>query len=136
MKLAALSSQNYFICALSQVAQVSTFNSCFDTVVFSRTVEPAPGTDVEGLEVVRECLEEVFKLDPSSVDDQTRPHLLADMFSSLNVDEQHEVKPDPCHAAMPMEAPSTNSVQNAVNNLSEASKSLIFLPSQLFTCII
>ncbi|XXG74103.1 hypothetical protein AAC387_Pa07g2907 [Persea americana] len=79
---------------------------------FLNSVEPAPGIDVEGLEVVRECLEEVFKLDPSSVDVRTRPHLLVDLFSSSNADEQHNVQPDSCHATMPVEAPSTSSVQN------------------------
>lgn len=83
-------------------------------------------------------MEEVFKLDPSSVDVQTRPHLLVDLFSSSNADEQHKVQPDSCHATMPVEAPSTSSVQNVVsNNLSEASISLFFFSlSQLFTCII
>lgn len=35
---------------------------------FSGTVEPAPGVDLEGLEVAKECLSEVFKIDASSVD--------------------------------------------------------------------
>ena len=76
-------------------------------------------------------------MDPSSVDVRTRPHLLVDLFSSSNADEQHNVQPDSCHATMPVAAPSTSSVQNVVsNNLSEALKSLFFPLSQLFTCII
>lgn len=92
---------------------------------FLNSVEPAPGVDVEGLEVVRECLEDVFKLVPSSRDNQTQPHLLVDLFSSHNTDGQHETEPDSCHATVPMETPSTISASTTVNiNHSEASESL------------
>ncbi|KAF5193421.1 Tetratricopeptide repeat (TPR)-like superfamily protein, partial [Thalictrum thalictroides] len=57
---------------------------------FLKSVEPAPGVDLEGLEVVRECLEDVFKLNPSSVDEQTQPGLLLKYFSSLDSNKQHE----------------------------------------------
>lgn len=45
-------------------------------------VEPAPGVDLEGLDVVKDCLEEVFKVNTSSSNDGIQPGLLADLFSS------------------------------------------------------
>ncbi|XP_058091318.1 uncharacterized protein LOC131237516 isoform X1 [Magnolia sinica] len=92
---------------------------------FLNSVEPAPGVDIEGLEVVKECLEEVFKLNSSSVDDRTRPGLLVDMFSSADANKQHDTQMDLGHAAVSVDTPSTTTAQKTVNgNLSEASKSL------------
>ncbi|KAK9270964.1 hypothetical protein L1049_026552 [Liquidambar formosana] len=94
-------------------------------IVSSGTVEPAPGVDLEGLEVVKECLTEAFKLDSSSVDDQTKPDCLVDLFSSLEGGEREERKSDLSHGAIPEDAPSSSSTQSAADaNLSEASKSL------------
>ncbi|XP_050212988.1 uncharacterized protein LOC126664575 isoform X3 [Mercurialis annua] len=59
---------------------------------FLDSVEPAPGADLEGLDVARECLREVFKLpltSPSNDDASLKPALLLDLFRSLdaNVDD-------------------------------------------------
>uniref|UniRef100_A0A1D1ZBZ9 Small glutamine-rich tetratricopeptide repeat-containing protein beta n=1 Tax=Anthurium amnicola TaxID=1678845 RepID=A0A1D1ZBZ9_9ARAE len=84
---------------------------------FLGTVEPAAGIDLEGFDVVRECLEEAFKLNQSS-SDQKIPHgLMVEVFHSY--DKQHESRP-----LLDSEAASKTSVQNTTNGkLSEASKS-------------
>lgn len=46
------------------------------------TVEPSAGADGEALEVARECLVEVFKIDHSSLDNQSNGDSLVDIFSS------------------------------------------------------
>ncbi|PKA58355.1 Serine/threonine-protein phosphatase 5 [Apostasia shenzhenica] len=49
---------------------------------FLKSVEPAPGVDLEGLDVARDCLEEVFKLSQSSVDERPKPGFLINLFSA------------------------------------------------------
>ena len=94
--------------------------------VFSRTVEPAPGVDVEGLEVATECLTEAFKLDSSSVNDHTNPDSLVDIFRSLERTENQEIITDSAHGAISGDAPSSSSAQNAANaKLTEVSNSLV-----------
>ncbi|KAK6939870.1 Tetratricopeptide repeat 1 [Dillenia turbinata] len=61
---------------------------------FLDSLEPAPGVDLEGLEVVRECLTEVFKIDQSAGGAQTDPDVLVNLFSSLEGSGQHEIKSD------------------------------------------
>lgn len=59
---------------------------------FLKSVEPAPGVDLEGLDVARECLEEVFKLNQSSIDDGIEPGVLIDLFTSHETGEQLKFK--------------------------------------------
>ncbi|KAI3984092.1 hypothetical protein MKX01_035219 [Papaver californicum] len=81
---------------------------------FLKSVEPAAGVDVEGLEVVKEVLEEVFKLHPSSIDDRSPPGLL-----------RNEMETDPSPQLTSTDFPSTSSLHSSSDkNLSEASKSL------------
>ncbi|XP_077236129.1 tetratricopeptide repeat (TPR)-like superfamily protein isoform X4 [Tasmannia lanceolata] len=88
---------------------------------FLKSVEAAPGVDLEGLEVVKECLEAVFKIDSSSVNDETQSGLLIDFFSSLDANTQHDLKSDMDLATTSMNAPSMLSAQNTANgNLSES----------------
>lgn len=49
---------------------------------FLHSVEPSPGVDSESLEVARECLAEVFKIDSSALDNQSNCDSLIDIFSS------------------------------------------------------
>ncbi|KAK8642855.1 hypothetical protein V6N13_012183 [Hibiscus sabdariffa] len=63
---------------------------------FLDSVEPAPGVDLEGLEVARECLAEAFKLNSASIND-AKPDVLIDIFSSLDGSEDKKVKSDPSH---------------------------------------
>ncbi|PPS11340.1 hypothetical protein GOBAR_AA09306 [Gossypium barbadense] len=58
--------------------------------------EPAPGVDFEGLEVARECLLEVFKLDSASIND-VKSDSLVDIFSSLEASEDKKIKSDLSH---------------------------------------
>ncbi|KAG2701103.1 hypothetical protein I3760_06G029100 [Carya illinoinensis] len=78
-------------------------------------VEPAPGVDLEGLEVARECLTEAFKLDSSSVDDHIKPNLLVDLFHSLEANEHHEARTDTSHGTISEDAPSLSSAQNTAD---------------------
>uniref|UniRef100_A0A5B7B9T9 Uncharacterized protein n=1 Tax=Davidia involucrata TaxID=16924 RepID=A0A5B7B9T9_DAVIN len=92
---------------------------------FLDSIEPAPGVDLEGLEVAKECLAEVFKINPSSVNSRPKPGLLVNIFSSGEASEQHEIKSDVSHEAFSADAPSTSSAQIAADaNLPEASQSL------------
>lgn len=59
---------------------------------FSKTVELAPGADSEALDVVRECLQEVFKVNSSI--NGIQPGLLLDLFASQEAGEQHSLSPD------------------------------------------
>ncbi|KZV16564.1 hypothetical protein F511_11396 [Dorcoceras hygrometricum] len=49
---------------------------------FLHSVEPSPGVDSESLEVARECLAEVFKIDSSTLHNQSNCDSLIDIFSS------------------------------------------------------
>ncbi|KAK2659498.1 hypothetical protein Ddye_006031 [Dipteronia dyeriana] len=81
---------------------------------FLNSVEPAPGVDLEGLEVARECLTEVFKLDSPSPDAETKPDSLIDIFKSLEASG---------HGATAVGAPSSSSDHNVADvNISEDSK--------------
>ncbi|XP_057974136.1 small glutamine-rich tetratricopeptide repeat-containing protein 2 isoform X2 [Malania oleifera] len=85
-------------------------------LTFLDSVKPAPGVDLEGLEVARECLTEVFKLEPSSVDDRADADLLVNMFSSLEGSRQSEIRSDISHTGVSVDAPSTSSPKNAVDS--------------------
>ncbi|KHG06880.1 Small glutamine-rich tetratricopeptide repeat-containing beta [Gossypium arboreum] len=63
---------------------------------FLNSVEPAPGVDFEGLEVARECLMEVFKLDSASIND-VKSDSLVDIFSSLEASEDKKIESDLSH---------------------------------------
>ncbi|KAH7567873.1 hypothetical protein JRO89_XS07G0172000 [Xanthoceras sorbifolium] len=102
----------------------------FFSDMFIWNFEPAPGVDLEGLEVARECLKEVFKLDSPSPDAETKPaetkpDSLIDIFNSLEASG---------HGATAVGAPSSSSALNVADaNFSEDSKSLVpFLPHSLF----
>ncbi|GLT85050.1 hypothetical protein SLE2022_032520 [Rubroshorea leprosula] len=91
---------------------------------FLDSVEPAPGVDLEGLEVARECLMDVFKLDSASVDDGAKTDALIDMFSSLEQSEHHKIKSDISQMGTSVDVPSSSSSPNFVHgNSSDASKS-------------
>ncbi|KAI8002401.1 Small glutamine-rich tetratricopeptide repeat-containing protein beta [Camellia lanceoleosa] len=102
---------------------------------FLNSVEPAPGVDLEGLEVAKECLAEVFKIDPSSVDNRAKSDLLINVFNSWEANEKQEHKSDLSkkqehksdltHEASLADAPSTSSAEIASDaNHSEASQTL------------
>ncbi|KAJ0087060.1 hypothetical protein Patl1_08374 [Pistacia atlantica] len=85
---------------------------------FLDSVEPAPGVDTEGLEVVKECLTEVFKLHSHPVEAQSKPESLIHIFSSLQ-DNDHSDR------VAPVDAPSSSSVHNVDDSkFPDASKSM------------
>ncbi|XVF64577.1 hypothetical protein PTKIN_Ptkin09bG0179900 [Pterospermum kingtungense] len=90
---------------------------------FLNSVEPAPGVDIEGLEVARECLAEVFKLDSASINDVT-PDVLVDIFRSLEASEDQKIKSDlsPAGTSDAPGSSSTYDVRSANRNSLEASK--------------
>ncbi|XP_052203408.1 uncharacterized protein LOC127808810 isoform X2 [Diospyros lotus] len=97
---------------------------------FLNSVEPAPGVDLEGLEVAKECLAEVFKIDLSSVNTSVNSDgdaaLLTNIFSSRETSEKQENNSIISHDALPVDAPSTSSAENASDvNHSEASQTLV-----------
>ncbi|XP_058190111.1 uncharacterized protein LOC131307559 [Rhododendron vialii] len=90
---------------------------------FLDSVEPAPGVDLEGLEVAKECLSEVFKIDPSSVGHRTDSDLLVNLFSSREASEKQEHKSDLSRETFSAVGPSTSSAEIASDpNHSEASQ--------------
>uniref|UniRef100_A0A2P2LG12 Small glutamine-rich tetratricopeptide repeat-containing protein 2 n=1 Tax=Rhizophora mucronata TaxID=61149 RepID=A0A2P2LG12_RHIMU len=90
---------------------------------FLDSVEPAPGVDVEGLDVAKECLREAFKLDLDSADDTVQPGLLVNIFRLLEANENQRIKTDSTGGATSADAPMFSSTQNVADaNHSEASK--------------
>ncbi|XP_042494696.1 small glutamine-rich tetratricopeptide repeat-containing protein-like [Macadamia integrifolia] len=81
---------------------------------FLKSVEPTPGVDVEALEVARECLEEAFKVNQSSVDDRMEPGFLITLFHSLDK-KKHVTESDLGHGAFSLDTPSTSSSQITVD---------------------
>lgn len=91
------------------VIELWLFNSMF----FS--VEAAPGVDLEGLEVAKECVSDAFKLDsPTIDDDRLEPGLLIDLFRSLEANGLQKNKSDPSSGAAPVDAPTSSN--NNINN--------------------
>ncbi|XP_020588573.1 small glutamine-rich tetratricopeptide repeat-containing protein 2 isoform X2 [Phalaenopsis equestris] len=60
---------------------------------FLKSVEPAPGVDLEGLDVAKDCLEEVFKLNQAAREIVPESGLLINLFSSLKDDKQYKPVP-------------------------------------------
>ncbi|KAJ8450285.1 hypothetical protein Cgig2_004742 [Carnegiea gigantea] len=58
---------------------------------FLDSVQPAPGVDLEGLEVAKDCLAEVFRLSELPTRELPEPNLLVNIFSSQESTE-NEVK--------------------------------------------
>ncbi|KAF9608408.1 hypothetical protein IFM89_009774 [Coptis chinensis] len=79
---------------------------------FLNSVEPTPGVDLEGLDVVRECLGEVFKLDPSSTNDRTEPGVLVKYFTTVDASETDTL----------VDGPSTSSRRDSDDSLSHIEK--------------
>ncbi|KAJ6920035.1 small glutamine-rich tetratricopeptide repeat-containing protein alpha [Populus alba x Populus x berolinensis] len=82
---------------------------------FLNSVEAAPGVDLEGLEVAKECVSDAFKLDsPTIDDDRLEPGLLIDLFRSLEANGLQKNKSDPSSGAAPVDAPTSSN--NNINN--------------------
>ncbi|XP_021759748.1 uncharacterized protein LOC110724631 [Chenopodium quinoa] len=68
---------------------------------FLDSVEPAPGVDLEGLEVAKDCLTEVFRLHQLPESEQPEPNLLLNIFSSRERDTESEVRISRSEEAQP-----------------------------------
>jgi small glutamine-rich tetratricopeptide repeat-containing protein alpha len=78
-------------------------------------VEAAPGVDLEGLEVAKECVSDAFKLDSPNIDDDRLEHgLLIDLFRSLEANGLQKNKSDPSSGTAPVDAPTSSN--NNTNN--------------------
>ncbi|KAK6132308.1 hypothetical protein DH2020_033932 [Rehmannia glutinosa] len=58
---------------------------------FLNSVEPSAGVDSEAIDVAKECLAEVFKIDQSSIDSQSDSDSLVDIFSSYEANARRFV---------------------------------------------
>ncbi|TYI82868.1 hypothetical protein E1A91_D05G251500v1 [Gossypium mustelinum] len=98
---------------------------------FLDSVEPAPGVDLEGLEVARECLVEVFKLDSASIN-YVKPDLLIDIFSSLDESEDKKIKSDLSHRGTSDNATASLSAHDIGDNWTKESQSTGVSKDELF----
>jgi len=67
---------------LQLVLDILNWCTVLTIYICSWTVEPAPGVDLEGLEVAKDCLAEVFSLSELPTSDRPEPNLLVNIFSS------------------------------------------------------
>ncbi|EEF48388.1 heat shock protein 70 (HSP70)-interacting protein, putative [Ricinus communis] len=79
---------------------------------FLDSVQPAPGVDLEGLDVARECLNEVFKIDSTAADDSIKPGLLIDLFRSLDGNADQKINSDLSRGPTPVNSPNLSHAQN------------------------
>jgi small glutamine-rich tetratricopeptide repeat-containing protein alpha len=95
---------------------------------FLDSVEPAAGVDIEGLEVAKECLTEVFKVNRGSGDSRSKIDSLIDIFSSREVVEQNESKPADSNGEFSENVPAAtiNSAAQTLSNpkLARSSRSM------------
>ncbi|KAL5704361.1 hypothetical protein ACHQM5_022801 [Ranunculus cassubicifolius] len=91
---------------------------------FLKSVEPSPGVDVEGLEVVRDCLQDVFKINSASTDEKVEPGLLVKYFSSLDSSEQHQSSSG--NATRFSDPPSTSTAGSGESDTSGVSEDELF----------
>ena len=94
-------------------------------------MEAAPDVDLEGLEVVKECVNDAFKLDsPAIDDDRLEPGLLIDLFRSLEANGRQKNKSGPSSDTTPVDAP-TSSNNNTNDDGVCVCDILLFLASAL-----
>ncbi|XP_022976781.1 small glutamine-rich tetratricopeptide repeat-containing protein 2-like [Cucurbita maxima] len=70
---------------------------------FLNSVEPGPGVDVEGLEVAKQCLEQVFKVESPAADELTKFDSLVDIFSSPESSQRSGTSSFVDNGAVPMD---------------------------------
>ncbi|CAK7346982.1 unnamed protein product [Dovyalis caffra] len=81
------------------------------------SLEPAPGVDLEGLEVAKECLGDAFKLDSPTIDDNpVEPGLLIDLFRSVEANEHQKNKSDFSRGTTPVDAPTSSYAYDNTND--------------------
>lgn len=88
-------------------------------------VEPSPGVDPEALEVAKECLSDVFKI--NHLIDSPSNDSLVEIFRSRESTEQRENKSNSSHNQFSTDVPSTSAALNKVNANDAASLQYLIL---------
>lgn len=87
---------------------------------FLNSVEPGPGVDVEGLEVAKQCLEQVFKVESPAADELTELDSLVEIFSSPESFQRSRTSSFVDNGAVPLAHHSPLNVNDSHANLSES----------------
>lgn len=97
----------------------SSTKTCF-------TVEPTSDSDAESLEVAKDCLSEVFKIDSSSTSSLPKSDSLIEIFKSQT--GKNEIKSDKNHEEPQADISHTSCTNNNVDTkIPGTSQSLVFM---------
>lgn len=96
--------------------------------VFLCAVEPGPGVDVEGIEVAKQCLEQVFKVESPAADELTEFDSLVDIFSSPEYFQRSGTNSFVDNGAVPIDHHSSLNVNNSDANMSKSSIPQVSFP--------
>lgn len=100
---------------------------------FFCVVEPGPGVDVEGLEVAKQCLEQVFKVESPAADELTELDSLVEIFSSPESFQRSRTSSFVDNGAVPLAHHSPLNVNDSHANLSESKPQVSFRFDFLFS---
>ncbi|KAG6608061.1 Small glutamine-rich tetratricopeptide repeat-containing protein beta, partial [Cucurbita argyrosperma subsp. sororia] len=89
---------------------------------FLNSVEPGPGVDVEGIEVAKQCLEQVFKVQSPAAGELAEFNSLVGIFSSPESFQRSGTNSSVDNGAVPMEHCSSLNVNDSGANLSKSSR--------------
>ncbi|XP_022980997.1 small glutamine-rich tetratricopeptide repeat-containing protein 2 isoform X1 [Cucurbita maxima] len=89
---------------------------------FLNSVEPGPGVDVEGIEVAKQCLEQVFKVQSPAAEELAEFNSLVDIFSSPGSFQRSGTNSSVDNGTVPMEHCSSLNVNDSGANLSKSSR--------------
>ena len=107
------------LCVCLLLLTDSSTETCF-------TVEPTSASDAESLEVAKDCLSEVFKVDSSSTSTLPESDSLIQIFSSQT--GKNEIKSDQSHEEPQANTSSTSCTNNAADTkIPATSQSLVFI---------
>ncbi|KAL0546104.1 hypothetical protein IC582_016009 [Cucumis melo] len=85
---------------------------------FLNSVEPGPGVDVEGLEVAKQCLEQVFRVESPAADELTDFDSLVEIFGSPESFQRSRTSSFVDNGAVPLDHRSPLNVNDSDANLS------------------
>lgn len=100
---------------------------------FLSAVEPGPGVDVEGLEVAKQCLEQVFQVESPAADELTKFDSLVDIFSSPESSQRSGTSSFVDNGAVPMDHHSSLDVNDSDANLLKSNPQVSFRFDLLFS---
>ncbi|XP_031739803.1 small glutamine-rich tetratricopeptide repeat-containing protein isoform X2 [Cucumis sativus] len=87
---------------------------------FLNSVEPGPGVDVEGLEVAKQCLEQVFQVESPAADELTDFDSLVEIFGSPESFQRSRTSSFVDNGAVPLDHRSHFNVNDSDANLSQS----------------